>query len=62
MIAAPVGHCRLRRNLPGEIMHLFIDKEALRVALDCDPSGGQHGHGFGFGAALRGAAVAMDAR
>jgi hypothetical protein len=43
-------------------MPRFIDKEALRVALDCDPSGGQHGHGFGFGAASRGVAVAMDAR
>ena len=43
-------------------MPLFIDKEALRVALDSDLSRGQHSHGFGFGAALRGAAVAMEAR
>ncbi len=33
-------------------MPLFIDKDALRVALDSDPSRGRHSHGFGFGAAV----------
>jgi hypothetical protein len=43
-------------------MPLFIDKEALCVALDSNPSRGQHSHGFGFGATLRGAGVPMEAR
>jgi hypothetical protein len=36
----------------GEIMPLFIDKEALRVALDGDLSREWHADGFGFGAGV----------
>ncbi len=43
-------------------MPLFIDKEALRVALDSDLSRGRHSPGFGFGTALRGATAPMEAR
>jgi len=41
-------------------MPLFIDKEALRVALDNDLFRGQNR--FGFDAASRGAAVPMEVR
>ncbi len=36
----------------GEIMPLFIDKEALRVAPDGDLSRGRRRDGFGFGAGV----------
>jgi len=39
-------------TFPGEIMHLLIDKEALRVAPDSDLSRGRHRDRFGFGAGV----------